>query len=69
MCVPTVLRLLGIDSVAVKLDCSTRHVRRLADSGSMPKAIRLGKLVRWLESEIDEWIALGCPKLNSRRRT
>lgn len=53
------------DDVAGLLQCSVRHVWRLHDSGDMPAAVRIGRLVRWPKSLIASWIADGCPK---RRR-
>lgn len=41
--------------------CSTRHVRRLADAGRMPRPMKLGALVRWRRADILSWIAAGCP--------
>lgn len=60
--VPTdVPRLLDVAAVAGLLAVSSRHVRRLADSGRMPRPKRLGTLVRWDRAEIERWIAEGCP--------
>ena len=53
--------LLDIHSVAKLLGCSPRHVRRLADTGRMPRPVKLGALVRWSRQEIEDWIAQGCP--------
>jgi len=53
--------LLDVRRVAALLDCSTRHVYRLADAGRMPRPVRLGSLVRWRRAELEEWIAAGCP--------
>ena len=53
--------LLEVRQVAAVLGCSPRHVQRLADRGQMPRPVRLGALVRWSASEIDEWVAQGCP--------
>jgi excisionase family DNA binding protein len=53
--------LLDVGAVAKMLGCSARHVWRLADRGAMPKACRLGALVRWQRSAIEEWIGKGCP--------
>ena len=50
-----------VDSLAVVLGCSTRHVRRLADMGAMPRPIHLGRLVRWNKNAVDQWLAAGCP--------
>jgi len=54
-------KLLGVNQVAKLLNCSARHVYRLADAGKMPRPIKLGALVRWSRSAIDEWISAGCP--------
>ncbi len=55
--------LLDVKAVAKLLACSTRHVYRLSDSGRMPSPLRVGALVRWRRSAIEEWIAAGCPKV------
>jgi excisionase family DNA binding protein len=52
--------LLDVRAVAQLLDCSPRHVYRLADASRMPPPLRLGALVRWRRQEIEEWIAGGC---------
>lgn len=53
--------LLTVQEVARLLGCSTRTVYRLADSGRMPKPVKLGALVRWPREIIERWIASGCP--------
>jgi excisionase family DNA binding protein len=53
-------QLLDMRAVAALLGCSARHVYRLADSGRMPKPIRLGALVRWRRAELLDWLAAGC---------
>ena len=53
--------LLDVNTVAALFDCSPRHIYRLADSGRMPRPIRLGSLVRWSRTEIETWICKGCP--------
>lgn len=53
--------LLDVKQVAALLNCSQRHVFRLADAGAMPKPSKLGTLVRWNRTELDAWIADGCP--------
>jgi excisionase family DNA binding protein len=52
--------LLDVRAVAALLDCSPRHVYRLADAGRMPPPIRLGALVRWRRAELLDWLAAGC---------
>jgi excisionase family DNA binding protein len=51
--------LLDVRAVAALLDCSSRHVYRMADAGQMPPPIRLGSLVRWRRQEILDWLAEG----------
>lgn len=50
-----------VDAIAELLGCSSRHVRRLADSGAMPRPIHIGRLVRWRKTEVDAWLNAGCP--------
>jgi excisionase family DNA binding protein len=57
--------LLDVKAVALLLDCSTRHVRRLADYGQLPPPVKLGALVRWRRSDIDTWIANGCKRIGA----
>ena len=60
--------LLDVQAVARLLDCSARHVYRLADAGRMPRPVRIGTLVRWSRQAIESWIAAGCPAEGGRRR-
>ena len=53
--------LINIDLLAKRLSCSSRHIRRLVDSGRIPRPIKLGALLRWIRADIDHWIAAGCP--------
>ena len=58
--------LLDVRAVAALLGgCSTRHVYRLADSGRMPRPLRLGSLVRWRRVEVLFWIERGCQPVES----
>lgn len=59
--------LLDVRAVAAMLDCSPRHVYRLADAGRMPKPRRLGQLVRWSRRELEQWIDAGCPAVRAAR--
>ena len=60
--------LIDVQAVAAKLTCSTRHARRLADSGKMPAPIKLGNLLRWNRAVIEAWIAGGCKPVRSAGR-
>ena len=57
---PPAAQLLDVRAVAALLDCSPRHVYRLADAGRMPSPVRIGALVRWRRAEVQEWIDGGC---------
>lgn len=53
--------LLDVCEVARLLNCSVRHVYRLADGGRMPRPLKLGStLNRWQRAAIEGWIADGC---------
>jgi excisionase family DNA binding protein len=58
--------LLDVKAVAMLLDCSARHVFRLADAGELPAPIRIGRLVRWRRVDLDSWLA-SCPTLRDER--
>jgi excisionase family DNA binding protein len=53
-------QLLDVRAVAALLHCSARHVYRMSDSGSMPRPVKLGALVRWRRADLDDWLASGC---------
>jgi excisionase family DNA binding protein len=59
--------LLDVQAVAQLLDCSPRHVYRLADGDQMPRPVRLGALVRWRKADIDAWLASGCKPVRNAR--
>lgn len=61
--------LLSVDDVAALLAVSTRTIRRMADGGQMPRPVKLGSLVRWRRSDVDEWLAAGCPSCRPTRGT
>ena len=60
--------LLDVHSVAKLLACSPRHARRLADTGRMPRPVKLGALVRWNRQVIEDWIKEGCPRQSREER-
>lgn len=59
--------LLDVRAVAGLLDCSARHVYRLADAGRMPLPVKLGQLVRWRRAELLDWLDAGCPAVRTAR--
>ena len=54
-------RLLDAKAVAEMLSLSKRTIFRINGSGKMPRPVRIGGSIRWIESQISEWISLGCP--------
>ncbi|MDP1561989.1 MAG: helix-turn-helix domain-containing protein [Pirellulaceae bacterium] len=60
-------RLLDVVAVAAMLNVSTRHTYRLADSGRMPRPLKLGGACRWDRQVISAWISAGCPSVDSRQ--
>jgi excisionase family DNA binding protein len=54
------LAALDVRALAALLNCSQRHVYRMADRGAMPQPVRIGALVRWPRQVIMDWIAGGC---------
>jgi excisionase family DNA binding protein len=58
---PAATVLLDARAVAALLACSRRHLYRLVDAGRMPSPLHVGHLVRWRRSDLDEWLAAGCP--------
>jgi len=57
--------MLTVHQIARMLNCSTRTVYRLTDSGKMPQPVWLGRLVRWTRQVIELWISEGCPSLQT----
>jgi excisionase family DNA binding protein len=57
----TTAALYSIHDIATLLGCSTRHVRRLGDTRRIPQPVKLGSLLRWVKTDIEQWIATGCP--------
>ena len=53
-------RLIDCKGVADLLGCSWRTVLRHADTGRIPRGIKLGALRRWDAAEIETFIASGC---------
>jgi excisionase family DNA binding protein len=54
--------LMTIHEVADLLRCSTRTVHRLIDRGEVPTPLKLGTLLRWPQTQIESWLAEGCPR-------
>ena len=59
--------LLDVGAVAELLNCSRRHVYRLSDANRMPQPVRLGQLVRWRRTALQEWLIADCPAMKTAR--
>jgi len=60
-------QLVDVHAAAAITACSASTVRRLADSGRMPKPVKVGRLIRWQRDELERWIREGCPKRQGGR--
>jgi prophage regulatory protein len=50
------MKLLTKKAVREKIGFSFAHIDRLEEAGKLPKRIKVGFRVFWLDSEIDDWI-------------
>jgi predicted DNA-binding transcriptional regulator AlpA len=53
-------RLGDAKQVGARVGVSWRTVYRYADSGLMPRGLKIGTLRRWDMDQIETWIAGGC---------
>lgn len=53
------------DACASRYGISKRHWLRLVDRAAAPPKIRLGRLVRWSLTTLEEWERNGCPHIRS----
>lgn len=59
-------RLVRIAEVAKMLGVSQRHLWSMYSSGQMPAPVYLGRSVRWVAAELEDWIRVGCPPTERR---
>ncbi len=60
--------LIPVRVVAKLLGISVRSVWRLHSAGKFIQPIRIGSLVRWRKTDLERWIAEGCPNSTDGRR-
>ncbi|NQV27706.1 MAG: helix-turn-helix domain-containing protein [Rhodopirellula sp.] len=60
-------QLISVDVLASMIDLSPRTVWRMVSARTVPPPIRLGRSVRWRKSDIETWIAGGCPEQTTRK--
>jgi predicted DNA-binding transcriptional regulator AlpA len=65
---PAEADLIDTPALAARLNCSVRHVHRLRDLGLIPGVVRLGRLLRYDQRRISEWITAGCRPLRQDGR-
>jgi len=54
-------KLLNASTVGEMLSLSKRQIFRLKSCGKIPAPVKIGGSVRWIESEINQWIQVGAP--------
>jgi len=54
-------QLLTAKALATMLSTSVRSIWRYRSSGRLPKTVQIAGAIRWKQSDIDRWIAMGCP--------
>ena len=54
-------QLLTAKALGGMLSLSKRQIFRLSSCGKLPKPIRIGGAVRWVEQEVCAWLAAGAP--------
>lgn len=59
--------LISVDELASMLGVSTRTLWRLLSAGKLIKPIKVGGSTRWRRSDVQQWIAQGCPAPAERR--
>ena len=55
--------LIKAKELAEMLSVSTRHIWRMKSSNKLPRAIEIGKCVRWKLLDITNWLTMGCPSM------
>jgi excisionase family DNA binding protein len=55
--------LLTIKQLAERLQLSTRTIYRLAQEGTLPKPVKIGRANRWRREVLDDWLAEDCPRV------
>lgn len=53
--------LLTAKTLAEILSTSVRSIWRYRSSGLLPEPVTIAGAIRWRRSDIEKWIAMGCP--------
>jgi predicted DNA-binding transcriptional regulator AlpA len=54
-------QLLSAKTLARMLSLSVRSVWRLRAGQKLPEPVRVGGAIRWRQTDIERWAAMGCP--------
>ena len=54
-------QLLTARKLAKTLSTSVRSIWRYQSAGRLPETVKIAGAIRWRQSDIEKWIALGCP--------
>jgi len=57
--------LLTPKDVEALIKVSPRKLRAMKSAGELPKPVMIGRLVRYRRSDIEKWVAAGCPALKA----
>jgi predicted DNA-binding transcriptional regulator AlpA len=55
------VKAVDVKELSAILSVSQRHIWRLNAAKKLPRPVRMGRSVRWLESDIQEWLGMRCP--------
>ena len=60
--------LMTANDLAHMLAVSRLTIWRWRSAGRLPPPLRIGRVVRWKRSEIETWLAAGCPSCRPAAR-
>jgi len=49
-------QLVSLKEIAALIDCSVSAIQRMRSQGDFPQPIKLGSLLRWRLSDIENWL-------------
>ena len=50
-----------LNNLSTLLQRSLPSLHRDLAAGRLPRPLRIGKSLRWLKTDVEEWLSLGCP--------
>lgn len=56
--------LINAKELGQRLSLSKRQIFRLNSCEKIPAPLRIGGSIRWNQSDVDQWIDIGCPDRN-----